>query len=130
MHARSETLPGWRAGLLVLGLYAMLLQAFFAGLAGPAHSLPGPDGAALCVAGELSAPGQAPAKPHTGMDCVCASLCHAGGALPGERASVPAAQPFDTGISVVHVTLVVSRADHRVNPPARAPPRTEVVLQF
>ncbi len=129
IKTRSETLPGWRAGLLVLGLYAMLLQIFLAGLAGPVHSLAGPDGPVLCVSGQASAPGQAPATPHTGHDCVCAALCHVGGALPGVRgASVSVASSFDIGARVVHVALVVSRADLRVHPPARAPPRTDVVL--
>ncbi len=128
-RARRETLPGWRAGLLVLGLYAMLLQVFLAGLAGPAHSLAGPDGAALCVAGEQSAPGQTPAKPHTGMDCVCAALCHAGGALPGVReTSVSVAKTFEIGVRVVRGALFVTHADFRVHPPARAPPRTDVDL--
>ncbi len=130
IKTRSETLPGWRAGLLVLGLYAMLLQVFLAGLAGPAHSLAGPDGAVLCVSGdEASMPGQAPATPHTGHDCVCAALCHVGGALPGVRgASVAVAPSFDLGANVVHVALVVLCADVRVHPPARAPPCTDLVL--
>ncbi|MDP2355104.1 MAG: hypothetical protein Q8M31_03475 [Beijerinckiaceae bacterium] len=126
--ARSETLPGWRAGLLVLGLYAMLLQVFLAGLAGPAHSLAGPDGAVLCVSGEASVPGQAPVTPHAGHECVCAALCHAGGALPGARASFAVVPSFEGVAGVLHAALVVSRADARVHPPARAPPRNDVVL--
>lgn len=128
IHARSETLPGWRAGLLVLGLYAMLLQIFFAGLAGPAHSLAGPDGAVLCVAGEPSATGQAPEKPHTGLDCVCAALCHAGGALPGVRTTVAVARIFSDVAKTRHVARAGSRAELCNHPPARAPPCNDLVL--
>lgn len=130
--ARGELLPGWRAGLLVLGLYAMLAQAFFASLAGPAHiAFAGPDGAVLCVSSADSASSereQTPAKPHTGHDCVCAALCHGGHVpVPALAAGIVILRLATAGAPAVLDQLAFS-AFPRVLPPARGPPHAGFVL--
>lgn len=138
-HAPRELLPGWRAGLLVLGLYAMLMQAFLGALAGPSHAFSGTGDAVLCVAGQTSSSeassseassNEAPAAPmrHGATDCVCAALCHAAGALPAAAAASLPVAPFAIVLSSRLVDDLASAKHARALPPARAPPRAGFVL--
>jgi hypothetical protein len=133
-HARGDILPGWRAGILILGLYAMFLQAFLAGLAGPAHAhgpaAPG-DAGGICVTGVDHAPqaGEAPAAPQTFHACVCPTMCHAAGALPVAGAPFTVRLAF---LSAVHSgvrDVSGAQTPARLSPPARAPPHAGFVLQ-
>lgn len=130
-QARRELIPGWRAGLLVLGLYAMLLQSFFVSLAGPAHVAFGPDGAVLCVSSADSAPSgreRAPVTPHAGHDCVCAALCHGGHVpVPALEAGMVTLRLAIAGAPTVRDQFA-SLAFSRVLPPARGPPRDRFVV--
>lgn len=128
-RARSEWLPGWRAGLLVLGLYAMFMQAFLTALSPPVHALNAPDAATLCLTGEPSADGGKPAQPHTGKDCVCSALCHLGiGALAGASGVVVIIERLPLLVEVAVQASRASAASIRATPPARAPPREAFVL--
>lgn len=130
VRTRSDILPGWRAGLLVLGLYATFLQAFFAGLVGPVHAWAGLEGAAICVAGtaQEAESGPQPVGPQTAHDCVCVAMCHAAGALPGRTASSAAPVAI---LAPAAATLLRERlpgAVARALPPARGPPGADVGL--
>ena len=129
-RARSEWLPGWRAGLLVLGLYAMLMQAFLAAVAPPMHALAGPDALSLCVSGgESSGEGGQPAHPHSGKDCVCSALCHAGGwTVAGAPWGVIAIERLPVFVELAALAQPAVAYTIRATPPARAPPRVAFVL--
>lgn len=128
-RARSEWLPGWRAGLLVLGLYAMFMQAFFAAAAPSAHVLAGPDALSLCISGDSSADRGQPAQPHTGKDCVCSALCHAGGgAVAAAPGGLVAIERSPIIVELAAPTRHVDAYSVRATPPARAPPRVVFVL--
>ncbi|MFN3892185.1 MAG: DUF2946 family protein [Beijerinckiaceae bacterium] len=131
IEKRRELLPGWRAGLLVLGLYAMLLQAFLGALVGPAQALASADRMILCTSsGEASAPGHEPATPHAGHECVCAALCHGAGALAPSQGGQVEILRFEIDLAP---PLSPQRAFSllvRALPPARAPPRNGFVLKI
>lgn len=128
-RARSEWLPGWRAGLLVLGLYAMLLQAFLAVVTPPARALIGPDPVALCVSVESSIDGGAPSHPHTGEDCICSALCHSGGGtIAGARGGVIGIERFPVLVETTVPAHSTGANQDRATPPARAPPHEAFVI--
>jgi hypothetical protein len=130
-QGRREIIPGWRAGLLVLGFYAMFLQSFFAALAGPVHIAVGPDGASICVSSAaVPEKSQEPLKAHTGQDCVCAALCHgAAGALGRAPFTTITLLKFSIASAATHADRGVNATNQRALPPARAPPR-EVFVFF
>lgn len=128
-RARSEWLPGWRAGLLVLGLYAMFMQAFFTAASPPTHVLAGPDTLALCVSGDASTGGQKPVHPHSGKDCVCSALCHAGvGAVAAAPVAFVTVERFAVVIQLAALSPIATANNLRATPPARAPPREAFVF--
>jgi hypothetical protein len=129
-QARREFLPGWRSGLLVLGLYAMLLQAFFAGLAGPLHAAPGFDAGVTCSeAAEGASSAQGPAGQHQAHDCVCPALCHAGGLLTGADVHRMAFDVHSLAVGVTAIWAHIASSSQRLAPPARAPPHAGFVVQ-
>ena len=108
----------------------MLLQAFFAGLAGPLHAAPGFDAGVTCSeAAAANSLGQEPASPHQAHDCMCPALCHSGGVLTGAAEDVSA---FDAQFVAPRLPAVWSQfasSSLRLAPPARAPPHAGFVLQ-
>jgi hypothetical protein len=129
-QAQREIIPGWRAGLLVLGFYAMFLQSFFAALAGPVHTAAGPDGASICVSSAaLPEKSQEPVKPHTGQDCVCAAMCHgAAGGLGHAPFATTTLLKFSIASATTYADRSVNASIQRALPPARAPPREGFVF--
>ena len=126
---RRELLPGWRAGLLVLGLYAMLLQAFFAGLAGPSHAAPFEPGVTCSQAAQGHSAGQEPASPNVAHDCVCPALCHSGGMAPGAAAQAFAPVARFADVDLPPAWEHVAGPYLNVAPPARAPPHVGFVIE-
>jgi hypothetical protein len=130
LSGRRDLLPGWRAGLLVLGLYAMLLQAFFAGLAAPMHAAAFDPGVTCVSAAEAqSSQGEKPTPLHRAHDCVCPALCHPGGLPSNAVASVPAFYAQAAARALPDAWLHIPATSMRYPPPARAPPHAGFVLQ-
>jgi hypothetical protein len=124
----------WRSGFLILGLYGLLLQGFFAGAAGmglPARAGLDPHGAALCLTlaedGALApASGEAPLH-GAGHDCVCPALCHGGSLFAPPAGALGAAQRASVTLAARPASAQPSFSALHQRPPARAPPHDDAV---
>ncbi len=72
---------------------------------------------------------QKPVHPHSGKDCVCSALCHAGvGAVAAAPAELVAIERFTVVIELAALASIAAANNLRALPPARAPPREAFVL--
>ena len=128
---RAHHVGGLQAGLLILGLYALLAQAFLAGVMGGAHAghagarpgadLQALDGYFICApSGHADAGPQTPTAPAHAHDCACPTLCH-GAALPLALAAVAAPHPWPAVAAPASARGIAAAPGVRV-PQARAPP--------
>ena len=118
----------WRGTVACLALYALLLQAFVAGLTGVQTIGP----AGIVSGGGLCSPAEAvsdrrdqPASPHHPGDC-CVFLCQliAGGGLVPETATTSPVRRFTTIVRYGSNDASVRRSKMRGGSSARGPPRS------
>lgn len=125
---RAHHVGGLQAGLLILGLYALLAQAFLAGVMGGAHAgaRPGADihaleGYLICApSGQSDAGQQTPTAPAHTHNCACPTLCHSA-ALPLAVAAVVAPYGQSAAVPLASAPGLAAGPSVRV-PQARAPP--------
>lgn len=125
---RAHHVGGLQAGLLILGLYALLAQAFLAGVMGGAHAgaRPGADihaleGYLICApSGQSDAGQQTPPAPAHTHNCACPTLCHSA-ALPLALAAIAAPHPWPAVAAPGSAPGLTAGPSVRV-PQARAPP--------
>lgn len=128
---RAHHVGGLQAGLLILGLYALLAQAFLAGVMGViggahAGARPGADihaleGYLICApSGQSDAGQQTPTAPAHAHNCACPTLCHSA-ALALAGASVPTPQSAPSTDLMAIVRSLTTSPGARI-PQARAPP--------
>jgi hypothetical protein len=128
----AHSRPRWRVAvaralvpaIAVAALYAMLLQAFFAGLNAAERPFAAAPSAALCLTEAGAAPdaGDPGAPAGSGAhECVCLAACHGGLALAGALAAL--ARPHATRAVLAAWAPDVSPPPHPLAlPPARGPP--------
>ncbi len=132
MTHRSRTIPARRRGpfagrraaaLAALALYAMLLQAFFAGLNAAERPLATFERASLCLSDLGASDGEPPASPfgRQGHDCVCLAGCH-GGLAPAAWPAALAEEPARRAVSRVFPPRAPELRVAAAPPPARGPP--------
>jgi len=104
--------------IAVAALYAMLLQAFFAGLNAAERPFAAASPAALCLtdAGGSEAPAGSGAH-----ECVCLAACHGGLALAGSSAALARLHGFRAALSTWTPEAPPSIRPLAL-PPARGPP--------
>lgn len=126
--ARTHEVGGVRAGFLILALYALLTQAFLAGVMGGAHAR-GPDALGahpICLSQEGEAAPSSPTRPSHGHDCACPTLCQAAGlpalALAPSFAAAPVRETLPPDALHVEPHPALRR------PPARAPPHDSALV--